>query len=146
MNLNDKVIWVPSKKWLDINIKVMSLEEANEHSGQEAVVTVLELNYIKGDHKWCAIKFNDGAVYEVLKSDCTIKDATLMENNKELVWLWTHCRAIGMLDSDLGKKMPGQGSKGMELDICRFTIRLKEELEAAKKEIHKLLNPQRLMP
>lgn len=55
-----------------------------------------------------------------------------MEVNRQLVWLWTHCRAIGMLDSDLGSGVDGKGSKGMELDIARFTNRIVNELATLK--------------
>lgn len=43
---------------------------------------------------------------------------------QELMWLWTHCRAIGMLDKSTSGKL--------EHDIALFTIRLKERAEAVE--------------
>jgi hypothetical protein len=37
-----------------------------------------------------------------------------------------------MLDSDLGSGVDGKGSKGMELDIARFTNRIVNELATLK--------------
>ena len=61
-----------------------------------------------------------------------------MEFNKQLIWLWTHCRAIGMVHlSNMVGERKGIGSKGMELDIALFTIELVAENVALKKTVER---------
>ena len=65
-----------------------------------------------------------------------------MEFNKQLIWLWTHCRAIGMVHlSNMVGERKGIGSKGMELDIALFTIELVAENVALKKQLSGGLHP-----
>lgn len=50
-----------------------------------------------------------------------------MIENRDLFWLWTHCREIGMK----GKSDSGR----MEDDIALFTVTLCDELERLRAEV-----------
>ena len=53
--------------------------------------------------------------------------------NEKLVWLWTHCRALGMTEfSNAIPEDQRKNSNGMELDIALFVKSLVDENERLK--------------
>lgn len=65
---------------------------------------------------------------------------------RDLVWLWTHCRAIGMTkEAQKSDETPCDVTR----DICLFTIELKEKADKvaeAKKILLDLRRKQRELP
>jgi hypothetical protein len=79
--------------------------------------------------------FLNHELIDALAADITAHTIDSQEKwNEKLIWLWTHCRAIGMTqESNVILKEERKGSsKGMELDIALFTSELVKELATFK--------------